>query len=218
VAGLKAWLPLPILFATYQLAGWIGRRLARPSADGLLHDWDRRLFGVDPGVWMVQHWPAAALGFLDLFYLSYYVLLVVGPWVMLARYGESALRRMWLAVGLAYLICYLLFPWFPSTPPRLLFPEFAYGGGAQTVNLWVLDRFSVGGNVFPSAHVAAGFSFGACHWQHDRRLGSLFLLWGAGIGIATVSGGYHYGVDAVAGALVGVCAALSRPNRFIRAA
>lgn len=207
VVILRAWLPLPVLFATYQLAGWISRRMARPSADTLLLDWDRRLFGTDPGVWMAQHLPLAALGFLDLFYFSYYVLLLAGPAVMLLRHGDPALRRLWITVGLAFLICYVLFPWFPSTPPRLLFPQFAYGGGPQALNLWVLSRFSVHGNVFPSAHVAAGFSFGACHWRQDWRLGTLFLLWAAGIGVSTVSGGYHFGVDAVAGALVGLAAA-----------
>jgi membrane-associated phospholipid phosphatase len=204
----RPWLPLPVLYATYQLAGWIGRRLNRPNADELLLDWDRRLFGVDPGIWMVHYWPPAILGFLDVFYFSYYILLIVGPWVMLRRHGPDALRRMWTSVGLAFVICYLLFPWFPSTPPRLLFHQFAYGGGPQSVNLWVLEHFSVQANVFPSAHVAAGFSFGLCHLRRHRGLGALFLAWAAGIMISTVSGGYHFGVDAAGGALVGLAAAL----------
>jgi len=207
-AFIRGFLPLPLLFATYQLAGWIGRRMARPSADQLLLDWDRRLFGTDPGVWMAQHLPLPLLGFFDLFYFSYYILLLVGPAAMLARHGRPALRQLWITVSLAFLICYLLFPWFPSTPPRLLFPEFAYGGIPQTLNLWILNLFSVHGNVFPSAHVAAGFSFGTCHWRHDRRWGALFLLWGAGIAVSTVSGGYHFGVDAAGGALVGLAAGL----------
>ena len=183
--------------------------MARPSADQLLLDWDRRLFGTDPGIWMAQHIALPLLGFFDLFYFSYYVLLLVGPAVMLARHGQPALRQLWITVSLAFLICYLLFPWFPSTPPRLLFREFAYGGVPQALNLWILSRFSVHGNVFPSAHVAAGFSFGVCHWRHHRGWGALFLLWAAGIAVSTVSGGYHFGVDAVGGALVGLAAGLA---------
>ena len=56
--------------------------------------------------------------------------------------------------------------------------------------------------------MAAGFSFAFCHYRSDRRLGVLFFAWALGIAISTVSGGHHYGIDALAGALVGVVAAL----------
>ncbi len=204
----RAWAPIPVLYAAYQLAGWIGGRLARPSADSLLLKLDRMLFSTNPGLWLTEHSPAPVLYLLDLFYLSYYVLLLAGPWLMLRLQGPSALRRLWIAVSLAFLICYVLFPWFPSTPPRTLFSEFAYGGGPQALNVWVLNRFSVGGNVFPSAHVAAGFSFAAVHLRYSRRLGVLFLVWALGIAISTVSGGHHYAIDAVAGAMVGLAASI----------
>jgi len=200
---IRDWLPLPAIFLSYQLAGWIGRQLGRPSADALLLDWDRRLFGTDPGVWLAGRLPAPALAGFDLFYFSYYVLVPLAPWLMYARQGRRGLWRFWATGGTAYLICYLLFPWFPSTPPRLLFPQFGHGGGTQAVNLWILDRFSVGANVFPSAHVAAAVSFALSHLSFDRRRGLLFLAWALGIAFSTVSGGYHYGVDAVGGVVVG---------------
>jgi len=206
---LQPWLPLPVLFATYQWAGWFGRRTGRPPADAWLLAWDLRLFGTNPGIWLTQHLPAVVLALLDLSYFSYYLLLLVGPWVMVRRHGQEALVRMWWTVGLAFFLCYLLFPWFPSTSPRLLYAEFAYGGPAQALNLWVLDRFSVGANVFPSAHVAAGFSFAFVHLRLDRRWGALFLIWAVEIGVSTVSGGYHYAVDAVAGAAVGLAAGMA---------
>jgi len=200
------WLPLPVLFGSYQLAGWIGRKMGRPPADALLLGWDRWLFGTDPGVWLVQHLPPAALGLLDLFYFSYYILVPLAPWLMYMRHGRRALWQFWVAGGTGYLLCYLLMPWFPSTPPRLLFPAFAYGGGPQAANLWILNRFSIHGNVFPSAHVAAAVSFALCHRRFNRKLGWFFLVWAAGITVSTVSGGYHYGVDAVGGVAAGALA------------
>jgi len=203
---LLDWLPLPLIFLSYQAAGWAGRRLARPSADTWLLEWDRRLFGADPGVWLALNLPRPALDFLDLYYFSYYVLVLAAPLVALRRNGRGGLWRFWTTAATSFLICDLLFPWFPSTPPRLLFPEFAYGGGPQAVNLWILDRFSIGGNVFPSSHVAAAVSFALCHRRFDRRRGWWFLAWAAGIAASTVSGGYHYGVDAAGGILVGIAA------------
>jgi membrane-associated phospholipid phosphatase len=200
---LTPWLPLPVLFATYQLAGWIARWLGRPSANDLLLAWDRRIFGTDPGIWLVHHLPVTVLNGIDLFYFSYYVLLMIAPWLMARRQGRAGLRDLWTSAGVTYFLCYLLLPWFPSTPPRLLFPGFAYGGGVHALNLWLLNHFSIGANVFPSAHVAAATCFALCHLRYHRT-GWWFLAVAAGLAISTVSGGYHYGVDALAGAAVGV--------------
>jgi membrane-associated phospholipid phosphatase len=199
------WLPIGVIFAAYQLAGWAGRLIARPLQDYTLTLWDSRLFGVMPGLWIERHLPRPALDFFELFYLSYYVLVPLASWLLYARQGRRALWRLWTCVGLSYLICDLLFPFFPSTPPRLVWPDFT-GGTLRAVNLFILDRFSVHGNVFPSSHVAAAVAFGLSHLHYHRRRGWFFMLWAAGLTVSTVSGGYHYGVDALGGVAVGVAA------------
>ena len=196
-------LPLAAIYGGYSLAGWVGRRLRGPLWDATLEGWDRRLFGVDPGIWLREALPRPALDLLECFYFSYYLLVVLGPWLMWARHGRRALWELWSAAGLAYLVCDLLFPWFPSTPPRVRWPEFAARGGARVWNRWILDRFSIGANVFPSSHAAAGAAFAVAHRRWDRRWGWLFACWGVGIAVSTVSGGYHYGVDAAGGLAVG---------------
>ena len=200
------WLPLPVIFLSYHLAGLASRRLGRPLCDALLLAWDRRIFGALPGLWLNERLPRAALDLLEFFYFSYYILVPLAPWLLYARDGRRALWRLWVTVGLSYLICDLLFPWFPSTPPRLLEGQFSTAGAMQAINLWILDRFSIGGNVFPSSHVAAAVAFGFAHFGFNRRRGLWFLAWAAGIAAATVSGGYHYGVDVLGGVAVG-CAA-----------
>ncbi len=198
------WLPLPVIFLSYHFAGWVGRLLARPSWDRQLLAWDQQMFGTLPGLWITAHLPAVGLGLLEFFYASYYILIPFAPWLFYARYGRRPLWGLWTALGASYLICDALFPWFPSTPPRLLFPQFATGGPMQKFNLWVLHRFSIGGNVFPSSHVAAATTLAICHLRLNRPLGFLFLIWAAGIAISTVSGGYHYAIDAVGGAVMGI--------------
>ena len=209
------WLPIGVIFLAYQAAGWVSRRLQRPLSDRLLQDWDLRLFGVMPGVWIEQHLPRPALHGLELFYFSYYIFIPLASWLLLARNGRPAFWRLWICGGLSYLICDLLFPWFPSTPPRRLWPDFVAGGAPQVMNLFVLDRFSVGGNVFPSSHVAATMSFALCHLRYGRWW---FLPWAVGIAVSTVSGGCHYGVDAVCGVAVGVAAEWAGPHIFRRLA
>jgi membrane-associated phospholipid phosphatase len=203
------WLPLPLIFFSYQLAGWSSRLLAIPLRDRELAEWDQRLFQMAPGVCLQECLPRAGLELLELFYFSYYLLVLMGPWLMYAREGRAGLWRLWVTVGLGYLICDLLFPWFPSTPPRLLGTEFAGGSLFRPANLWILDTFSIGDNVFPSSHVATGVTMAACHLRFHRLLGALFAVWALGITVSTVSGGYHYGVDAVGGVAVGLVAALA---------
>ncbi|MBI3665907.1 MAG: phosphatase PAP2 family protein [Acidobacteria bacterium] len=200
---ITEWLPLAAIIFAYEAAGWVSRRMARPLSDGFLQEWDLRLFSVMPGVWMQQRLPRPALDGLELFYFSYYIFVPLAPWLLLRRNGEKEFWRLWICAGLGYLVCDLLFPWFPSTPPRRLWPEFAAGGTPQVMNLLVLDRFSVGGNVFPSAHVAATLSMALSHGRSSRWW---FLPWALGIALSTVSGGYHYGVDAVCGMAVGAAA------------
>jgi len=211
------WLPLPVIFATYQAAGWTSGLLGRPLCDQALLQWDRRLFGAAPGVWLTGHLPGAALPVFEAFYLSYYLFVPLAPLLLYARWGSAALWRLWTCVGLSFLICDLLFPWFPSTPPRLLGPEFSYGGPLQAFNLWILDRFSIHGNVFPSSHVAATTTLALCHLRYRRGLGFFFVLWALGVAISTVSGGYHYGVDAAGGLAVGVAAERLGGRLFRRA-
>lgn len=177
--------------------------MARPHADALLTGWDALLFGTNPGLWMTGHWPTPALDLFELFYFSYFFFIPAAPLVMYRRHGRGALRDLWISAGLTYLVCDLLFPWFPSTPPRLLWPEFARPSWAQAVNLFILNRYSIGGNVFPSSHVAATLTMALCH---GRRGCWWFLPWALGIAVATVSGGYHYGVDAAGGIAIGAVA------------
>src|SRR5712692_10036783 len=207
------WLPLPAIFLAYHLGGWAAKRIARPLADRLLLDWDLRLFGAIPGIWLQHHWPRPVLDGFELFYFSYYLFVPLAPLVIFLRRGRAGLWRIWIAAGLTYLICDLLFPWFPSTPPRTLWPDFAPAGFAQVMNRFVLDRFSIGANVFPSSHVAATLAMALCHWRYRSWW---FLPWALGIAISTVSGGYHYGVDTAGGIAVGLLAEPTASRIFLR--
>lgn len=200
------WLPVAGIVLGYRAAGWISGRLDRPRADELLAGWDGAVFGGDPCAWLQQSLPGAALEGLELFYLSYYLLIPLAPALLWSRHGRQALWRLWVPLCLSYLVCDLLFPWFPSQPPRARWPGAFQGGPGRELNRMILDRFSVGGNVFPSSHAAAAVCLALSHLRYSRRLGLLFLVWAAGIGLSTVSGGYHYGVDAAAGVLVAVLA------------
>jgi membrane-associated phospholipid phosphatase len=75
-------------------------------------------------------------------------------------------------------------------------------------NMSVLRRVSHQLNTFPSGHVAVAISVALMMLQISRTAGVVFGMVAAGIAVGAALGRYHYGVDVVAGALVGIVAAL----------
>jgi membrane-associated phospholipid phosphatase len=122
---------------------------------------------------------------------------------------EVMFDKFWTAVLLATLFCYAVYPFFPLTPPRVLFndiPGPPVSPLLRHMNLWLLDRLSVQACVFPSAHAAAVTAAALAVRAYRPRLGILFCIVALSIVVATVYGRYHYLADAVAGLLVGMVA------------
>jgi membrane-associated phospholipid phosphatase len=115
-------------------------------------------------------------------------------------------------VLLALFWCYLLFPLFPSTPPRSFFHDLP-GPAARPLfrktNFWILEQYGIQSSVFPSGHVAAVTATALTLRSYLPRAGLAFLTAAASIAAATVYGRYHYAADALAGATIGFAAFLS---------
>lgn len=111
------------------------------------------------------------------------------------------------------LLAYALFPYFPSEPPRILFPDSfrpAITGGIRSLNLWILNVATVHIGVFPSAHVSSAFSAAWFFLIYAQRtaLGLGLLAYALTVSLATVYGRYHYAADVLAGFAVSLAAAL----------
>ena len=78
-------------------------------------------------------------------------------------------------------------------------------------NHWILGGYGIHTSVFPSAHVsgafAAAFALKRILGEHPWLYRGVFV-YAALVAIATVYGRYHYAVDAIAGVVVGILAAL----------
>jgi membrane-associated phospholipid phosphatase len=152
-------------------------------------------------------------------YLEFCYLLTSGAGVygLLVLYGRrkrSVAGEFLFIYILGTLLAYAMIPWFPSEPPRVVFPLI---DGPQVLtairryNLDVLAHAGIHAGVFPSAHVSSTFSaaWGMFAVLPERKLfGWIFLLYAASVAVATVYGRYHFAVDAVAGIAVSVAAAV----------
>lgn len=170
----------------------------------LLHDWHLRSIIESAG------WPIPL--YLELCYLLVYGL---GTYCVITLYvkGRRAqVDRFFVICLTGTLVAYALFPFFPSQPPRLLFPGFddpSVVTWVRRFNLWILERATIHASVFPSAHVSSAF---AAAWAmfllipEQKRFGWGVLIYAISVSAATIYGRYHYAADVVAGFAVSLVA------------
>jgi membrane-associated phospholipid phosphatase len=74
-------------------------------------------------------------------------------------------------------------------------------------NVLLLRRVSHQFNTFPSGHVAVATAVALAVFPVSRLAGVILGVIAAGIAAGAAAGRYHYGIDVVAGAGVGIVAA-----------
>jgi hypothetical protein len=204
----RDWLPALQILIGYWLSGAFFVR-PMPHIEARLAAWDILLFQRLGGASLVRHAPRWLLEYLELAYLTVYVVVPFGFGVVYCFAPERPVDPYWTIVLVSELACYGTLPWVQTRPPRALDQEMAIEwrpAFVRRLNVLVLRRGSVQANTIPSGHAA-----GACATAlaAGTFVPGSFLPLGvlaASITIASVVGRYHYAADAVLGALVAVAA------------
>ena len=182
---------LPVRFEHRFEAAWI--------------QWDHLMLGEWHVRSMIESFGSLFPFCLELCYLLVYG---IGFFCVALLYGQQRrfeIDRFLTVYLMGTLLAYALFPYFPSEPPRIVFPDLdppLITTWARTVNLWVLKIGTIHVGVFPSAHVSSAFS---AAWgmflvlPHRKFIGWGLLLYAVTVSIATVYGRYHYAADVLAG-------------------
>ncbi|MGH7476056.1 MAG: phosphatase PAP2 family protein [Longimicrobiales bacterium] len=215
--ALHAWYPLllvPLFYAELPLLNQSihGSRYFDP----LILSWERTLFagqpsrelaGAAPWRWLSESLHAA--------YLSYYPIIYLPPiWIALRR-GAAARDSTIFAVMLTFFVHYLLFIAFPVEGPRYRFPQpdgTTGRGPLQALTHAILEAGSSRGAAFPSAHVGIAAAQCVNAYRHHARLLVPLVPITIGLSIGAVYGGFHYAVDVIAGAGLGLITALAAPT------
>ena len=201
-ADLRAWLGHAYLVAGY----WIPALLVPSHRHaGHFERWLRRAddrmerFAIELPRWVV--------GILELSYLLCLVLVPVA-FVLVWRYGTFAdVNRFWTVVLLSGFACYGSLPWLVSRPPRLRAQK-TEPAGVRRLNDVVLARVSHGFNTFPSGHVAVSLAAAIQVLALLKPAGSMLLLIACAIAAGAVAGRYHYSLDVMFGAVLGIAVSL----------
>lgn len=211
-AEWRDWLPYPLGLLCYREAGWLASAVLPQGLEQRWILWDRLLLDAWHGRAAIESLGALLPTVLEAAYLSVYI---IGPLAVATLYvfrRQEEVDRLWLAFLLGLMLSYVQFPFWPSEPPRTVFPDLDLPGiltPLRRLNLFLVGNYGIHSSVFPSAHVSGAIA-GALMLRRilwDRRwVGNLGLAVAVLIAAATVYGRYHYLVDAMAGAAVGVLA------------
>jgi membrane-associated phospholipid phosphatase len=212
---VRDFFPLPLILLAYREMGWLALPHPGRAFENSMVLWDRLL---------LTQWGLRAavesLGLtipllLELSYLLVYVVPVLMVEIFYLTHARERIDDAYSILLFGTLSAYALYPYFPSEPPRTVFPnaDLPLMTLARQWNLRICGDYGIHTSVFPSGHSAAAFSAAIAVWRllpKRRVLGvSLFVLAGL-IGLATVYGRYHFAVDTLAGiALAGLGGLLS---------
>jgi membrane-associated phospholipid phosphatase len=190
-----------------------------PVYDHLVQRWELLVFGTQ----ISQVWRQVApsqiwSSILHAAYLSYY-LIVSAPALYFAWRGDlDAVRRFVLVVMTTFVICYLVFLFFPVAGPYYTFPPPPSWFTSNVPAQLVYDALATGssyGAAFPSSHVAAALAATLAAAGVSTRLGLFLFILTLLLTAGVVYCQMHYGVDALAGLMLGalVAFALGRGKR-----
>jgi membrane-associated phospholipid phosphatase len=204
-----AWVnlyPLTVLLALYGSLDLLAASGGVTTYDPAIQRLEQAIFG---GQISRTWWQSAPSRFwstvLHASYFSYYLVVPAGPIWFLWRRDGAALERSVLAILATFIACYLAFLFVPVAGP---YYEFARPAGVMIDN-WaarlvygVLENGSSYGAAFPSSHVAATLAATGAAAIASRGLGLVLGIPSILLTIGVVYCQMHYGVDALAGALV----------------
>jgi membrane-associated phospholipid phosphatase len=203
--------PLLLLVGLYSELDVLNGPGAIQVYDATAQRWELAIFGAQLSTewWRSmpsRFWSAA----LHAAYLSYYLIVVAPAFYFVWRRDLPALRHYVLVVMTTFVLCYLVFIFFPIAGPYYVFPR---PDGWFTDNVFarmVYDTLAIGssfGAAFPSSHVAATVAAALSAARGSKGLAWALALPTALLTVAVVYCQMHYGVDAIAGLLVGAIVA-----------
>ncbi|HLD92430.1 MAG TPA: phosphatase PAP2 family protein [Patescibacteria group bacterium] len=138
-----------------------------------------------------------------LIWLMFFGLIVL--WVIDGKVKKATVIHALFSCLLSYSITELIKTFFPTTRP------FQFDGGFPLTLTVPSD------GAFPSSHTAVGFALAVTIFNHDKKVGILYLIMAGLVGVARIIANVHYPVDIIAGASIGtIISGLTSSKHFVR--
>ena len=218
---LRHYYPILLYAGLYRESGDLNQMIFSGYLDAHFLRFEQQLFGWQPGLELMERFPARWVA--ELLYASYfsYYLMIAGVGLVLFARNRRAFFHYISVVTFVFYCCYFTYVITPVVGPRILCrgivehpPLEAAGllgapGTPPTVQaaffyrvlLFIYDHFETPGAAFPSSHVAIALVTLYFSFLYLRPIRWVHLVVVVLLCVATVYGRYHYVVDVLAGAL-----------------
>jgi hypothetical protein len=196
----RLWLP----FLYIPIGYWIPVPLVPTRRGGAFEAWlvrtDAALRGA---VDTMPRWLAYSV---EIGYLFCFPLIPISFAIVWTAGSQAQVVRFWTAVLAAAYVCYVTLPWLVSRPPRLIAADTAPAAATavRRANVFVLGRVSHHLNTFPSGHVAVSVAAAIAAGRVMPIAGVVLGVIAAGVALGSVTGRYHFIVDALLGIALGI--------------
>ena len=203
---VRDWAPFLYVSVAYYLTGHLFIAPS-PRLEAWLLKWDHRWLG-DPST-RFAGWPWWVVAYLDIIYTFCFLLLPGGFAALVLTGHASQANRYWTMVLAADLGAFAPLSVFQTRPPWAIEkPAVLAASRIHGLASRVVKGATIGVNTFPSGHVAVTIAVALGVIATLPAAGVVLLLCAASISVACVVGRYHYTVDVIAGAALGlgVCA------------
>ncbi|MFZ1137495.1 MAG: phosphatase PAP2 family protein [Candidatus Korobacteraceae bacterium] len=207
------WLPALFFVTMFEEVSFLSLSLREAWQNPVVIGWESALFAVPPGEWLRTYVPGWGSELLQFGYLSFYLFypLAAGmlwKWRRRVPYA-GGFRHMTDALSVAYAVCYATYLLFPVCSPS---HNVGLDAGASTKSggpfhflvTLVQARAGVHGNAFPSSHIMLACGVLVFAFRYFPRLAVALLVCVLLMCVGAVYDGYHYAIDVMAGALLGV--------------
>ena len=217
---IRSWAPLFLLLFLYsEMPVLIGAAGHAETLDAVVIGWEQAIFGSQPAqTWARGNSNRALSELLHLAYLAYYPIIYAVPVVLWFSGRKHDFDGAVAALMLTFVACFIIYIVFPVAGPRYLWRSMAPGGWFRDLATWLLEARSSRGTAFPSSHVAVACAQSVLAVRFFGARGAIVPVITIGLGLGAIYGGFHYAVDVVAGAILGVCTAVAglALMRFLR--
>ncbi len=210
------WLPLIFFVTVFEEVSFLSLALRGSWQNPTLIAWESALFAVPPAEWLHRYSARWFTELLDFGYFTFFPLYpaVAGAlWVLRNRpQYTGAFRRLTDSLSVGYVICYAIYLLFPTRSPshngQLGTAPTSTGGPFRALVRLIQGSAGVHGNAFPSAHIMVAFVVLVFAFRYLPRLAPWLLACILLMCVGAVYDGYHYALDVVAGALLGISVGL----------
>jgi membrane-associated phospholipid phosphatase len=218
------WLPMIFFVTAFEEVSFLSLAVRGAWQNPYLIAWESAVLAAPPAEWL-RRWASPWFSeLLEFGYLSFYPLypVVAGMlWAWRGRPGcAGAFRRLTDALSVTYAFCYTVYLLFPTRSPShnvgLNFAALPHSGGPfHFLVRLIQSRGGVHGNAFPSSHIAVAFVGLVFVVRYFPRAAPWLLVCVLLMCGGAVNDGYHYALDVIAGALLGMAVGVGFVGRRV---